>query len=130
MDGKPGRNGVPMLLKIDRGGGITSSGILTAVSAPDGTSGVSTPGTYEITNIRGSFADSNDGISGAIKGLYLPISYITPLIEPVAFTSAGLSYDDLFFPGGGTLPPTARVTHSPVAISTFWVWPSTWPAVM
>ncbi len=84
------------------GGGVTSSGILTAVSAPDSTSGVSTPGTYEITGITGTFADSNVGISGAITGLYLPISYITALIEPVAFTGAGLSYDDLFFPGGNS----------------------------
>jgi hypothetical protein len=84
------------------GGGITSSGTLTAVSAPDSTSGVSTPGTYEITGITGTFTDSNDGISGAITGLYTPLSYITPLIEPVAYTPGGLSYDDLFFPAGNS----------------------------
>jgi hypothetical protein len=84
------------------GGGITSSGLLTFVAAPDGTSGVSTPGTYEITDISGTFTDSNDGVSGVITGLYTPISYITPLVEPVAFTTAGLSYDDLFFPGGNS----------------------------
>lgn len=84
------------------GGGITSSGAMTIVAAPDGTSGVSTPGTFEITDISGTFADSNDGVSGTITGLYLPISYITPLVEPVAFTSGGLSYDDLFFPEGNS----------------------------
>ena len=84
------------------GGGITSSGTLTAMSAPDGTSGVSTPGTYEITGITGTFADSNDGISGVITGLYTPVSYITPLTGSVAFTAAGLSYDDLFFPAGNS----------------------------
>jgi hypothetical protein len=84
------------------GGGVTSSGTLTAVSAPDGTSGVSTPGTYEITGITGTFADSNVGISGVITGLYLPVSYITPIVGSVAFTTAGLSYDDLFFPDGNS----------------------------
>ena len=88
------------------GGGITSSGTLTFVPVADSTSGVSTPGTYEITGITGTFTDSNDGISGAITGLYTPLSYITPLTEtstiPVGFTTAGLSYDDLFFSGGNS----------------------------
>jgi len=88
------------------GGGITSSGTLTVVSVPDSTSGVSTPGTYEITGITGTFTDSNDGISGVITGLYTPLSYITPLTStsanPVAYTTAGLSYDDLFFPAGNS----------------------------
>ena len=61
------------------GGGITSSGTLTFVPAPDSTSGVSTPGTNEITGITGTFTDSNDGVSGVITGLYTPLSYITPL---------------------------------------------------
>ena len=110
------------------GGGITSSGTLTFVSAPDSTSGVSTPGTYEITGITGTFTDSNDGISGAITGLYTPLSYITPLTA----TSATLSplpppacLTTICFFRRGTRPPTARVTHSPVAISIFWAWPST-----
>jgi hypothetical protein len=72
----------------------------------DSTSGVSTPGTYEITGITGTFTDSNDGISGVITGLFTPLSYITPLTgtsaNPVAYTTAGLSYDDLFFPGGNS----------------------------
>jgi hypothetical protein len=41
--------------------------------------------------------------SGAITGLYTPISYVSGVAatpaSPVAFTTAGLSYDDLFFPG-------------------------------
>jgi len=79
------------------GGGITSAGTLTIVSAPDNTSGVSTPGTYEITGITGTFTDTNDGVSGSITGLYSPISYTTGETTGPAFTSAGLSYDDLFF---------------------------------
>lgn len=82
------------------GGGITSSGAMTLVSAPDDTSGVSTPGTYEITGITGTFADTNDAVSGSITGLYTPISYATALTAPsAAVTGAGLSYDDLFFAG-------------------------------
>jgi hypothetical protein len=85
------------------GGGVTSSGTLTLVAAPDNISGVATPGTYEITGITGKFADTNDGISGTINGLYTPISYVTgttaTVANPVAFTTAGLSYDDLYFAG-------------------------------
>ena len=88
------------------GGGITSSGTLTAVLAPDDTTGVVTPGTYEVTGITGTFADTNVGISGTITGLYTPISYVTVLAatasNPVGFTSGGLSYDDLFFPFGNS----------------------------
>jgi hypothetical protein len=84
------------------GGGITSSGTLTFVSAPDGTSGVSTPGTSEITGITGTFTDMNDGVSGSITGLYTPISYTTGLTTGPAFTGAGLSYDDLFWAGANS----------------------------
>jgi hypothetical protein len=88
------------------GGGITSSGTLTFVAAPDNTSGVSTPGTYEITGITGKFVDTNDSISGTISGLYTPISYVSGVAatakSPVAFTGAGLSYDDLFFAGANS----------------------------
>jgi len=84
------------------GGGITSSGTLTIVSAPDNTSGVSTPGTYEITGITGTFTDTNDGVSGSITGLYSPISYTTGETTGPAHTGAGLSYDDLFFAGANS----------------------------
>jgi hypothetical protein len=50
------------------GGGITSSGTLTVVLAPANTSGVSTPNTYEITGITGTFADTNDGVPGRLPG--------------------------------------------------------------
>jgi hypothetical protein len=85
------------------GGGITSSGTMTIVQAPDNTSGVSTPDTYEITGITGTFTDTNDGVSGTITGLYMPISYATALTAAsAAFTGAGLSYDDLFFAGANS----------------------------
>ena len=88
------------------GGGITSSGVITAVLAPDDTSGAPATGTYEVTGITGMFADANYGISGSITGLYAPISFVTPATEtagnPVAFTGGGLSYDDLFFPLGNS----------------------------
>ncbi|HZU25986.1 MAG TPA: PEP-CTERM sorting domain-containing protein [Bryobacteraceae bacterium] len=88
------------------GGGITSSGTLTAVLAPSDTSGVTATDTYEVTGISGSFSDLNVGISGNITGLYLPLSYVTGVTataaNPVAFTSGGLSYDDLFFPLGNS----------------------------
>ena len=88
------------------GGGITSSGILTAILAPDDTTGVVTPDTFEVTDIMGTFSDTNVGISGNITGLYMPISYVTVLAatasNPVGFTIGGLSYDDLFFPLGNS----------------------------
>ena len=88
------------------GGGITSSGTLIVIAAPDNTSGVSTAGTYEITGITGTFTDANDSVSGNITGLFTPISYVSGLAAtaaaPVAFTGAGLSYDDLFFAGANS----------------------------
>ena len=88
------------------GGSITSSGTLTAVLAPDNTSGVAATGTYEITGITGTFSDTSVGISGTITSLYTPISFVTGVTatatNPVAFTSGGLSYDDLFFPLGNS----------------------------
>ncbi len=75
------------------GGGISSSGTFTISPA-------STPGVDEITGISGTFADTNDGISGAITGLYQPISYTAPPTGTPAFTASGFSYDDTFYPGG------------------------------
>ena len=76
---------------------------MTVVQAPNNTSGVSTPNTYEITGITGTFKDTNDGVSGSITGLYTPISYATALTaKSIAFTGAGLSYADLFFSGANS----------------------------
>ncbi|MEO6981840.1 MAG: hypothetical protein ABI072_01830, partial [Edaphobacter sp.] len=80
------------------GGGISTSGILTVSnSAVSGN-----PGAYEITGISGNFSDTNAGVSGSIAGLYTPVSYVSnTLATPgVAFTTGGLSYDDLFYPAG------------------------------
>ena len=73
------------------GGTISSSGWFTA-------SPTATPGTYDITNIGGTFSDSSDGVSGAITGLYTPVSYSVP----PAFTSGGFSFDDTFWPAGNS----------------------------
>jgi hypothetical protein len=82
------------------GGGISSSGTFTV-------SPTSTPGFDEITSISGTFSDTNDGISGAITGLYQPVSYAAPqppsyTAPPPAFTSSGFSYDDTFYPAGNS----------------------------
>jgi PEP-CTERM motif len=76
------------------GGGISSSGVFTI-------SPTSTPGLDDITGITGTFTDTNDGISGAITGLYTPVSYTFPPAT-VAFTASGFSYDDTFWPGGNS----------------------------
>jgi hypothetical protein len=54
----------------------------------------------EITAISGTFSDTNVGVSGAITGLYQPVSYVSDTLATpgVAFTTGGLSYDDLFYP--------------------------------
>ena len=79
------------------GNGISASGVLTVT--PSGT-----PGVDEITGINGTFSDTNVGVSGAITGLYMPISYVSnTLATPgIAFTTGGLSYDDTFYPGGNS----------------------------
>ena len=77
------------------GNGISTSGSFTY------TPSATVPGAEEITSITGTFSDSNVGVSGAIGGLYSPISYVNT-IPGVASTTGGLSYDDLFFPNGNT----------------------------
>jgi hypothetical protein len=85
------------------GGPITSSGTITATLVADSTSGVATPGTFEVTGITGTFTDTSDGISGAITGLYTPVSYTNGLTGGPAFTAGGVfSYDDLLFPSGNS----------------------------
>lgn len=81
------------------GGGINSSGTFIVSQ--------SSPGVDEITGITGTFADANDGISGAITGLYQPVSYTAPqpptyTAPPPASTPAGVSYDDTFWPAGNS----------------------------
>lgn len=77
------------------GNGVSTSGSFTY------TPSATVPGGEEITSITGTFSDSNVGVSGAITGLYTPVSYVNT-IPGVAFTAGGLSYDDLFFPNGNT----------------------------
>ncbi|HZQ53896.1 MAG TPA: PEP-CTERM sorting domain-containing protein [Bryobacteraceae bacterium] len=77
------------------GNGVSSSGTLSVSPS-------STPGVDHITDITGTFSDANVGVSGAITGLYLPVSYVSDTLATpgIAFTSGGLSYDDLFYPAG------------------------------
>ena len=77
------------------GSGISASGTLTVSPS-------ATPGVDDITNITGTFSDMNIGVSGAITGLYQPVSYVSDTSIGIAFTSAGLSYDDLFYPEGNS----------------------------
>jgi len=79
------------------GSGVSASGVLTVANSP-----VSGTNAYEITGISGNFSDTNVNVSGAITGLYAPISYVSnTLATPgVAYTTGGLSYDDLFYPAG------------------------------
>lgn len=83
------------------GNGVTASGTFQVGS--QSSNSASPPG-YEITGISGTFADTNVGVSGAITGLYSPVSYVSStLANPgVAFTTGGLSYDDLFYPDGNS----------------------------
>ncbi|HEV2497981.1 MAG TPA: PEP-CTERM sorting domain-containing protein [Terriglobia bacterium] len=83
------------------GGGITASGTLWVGQQ---SSNSATPPGYEITGITGTFSDTNPGanVSGAITGLYQPVSYQsnTEVTPGIALTTGGLSYDDLFYPAG------------------------------
>ncbi len=82
------------------GNGITASGVLTV--GPQTTNSTNPPG-YEITGISGMFSDTNVNVSGAITGLYTPISYVNdPLSSGFASTAGGLSYDDVFYPAGNS----------------------------
>lgn len=87
------------------GSGITASGTFTTTQS-------ATPGVYDITNMTGTFSDTNIGVSGAITGLYQPVSYQSDTSVGIAFTSAGLSYDDTYYPAGNS-PPLCYdpVTH-------------------
>ena len=107
------------------GGGITSSGTLTFVSAPDGTSGVSTPGTYEITGITGTFTDMNDGVSG-VDYWAVQIRFLTPLgkLRDQHSRVRGFPTTTCSLPGR-IHRPTVRVTRlRAVAILTYTEWRS------
>jgi hypothetical protein len=75
------------------GGGITSSGQFTV--AP-----TATPGTFVVTGISGTYSDTNDGINGTITGLYNTAEVAAFVPGDFAFSAAGMSYDDFFFPAG------------------------------
>lgn len=80
------------------GDGISASGV---IKVGQQSANSSSPRGYEITGISGTFADTNVDVSGAITGLYTPVSYVNnPLDLGFAHTTGGLSYDDLFYPAG------------------------------
>jgi hypothetical protein len=92
------------------GGGLSASGVLDVSNAV--VPGV--PGAFQVTGIRGTFSDSNHGISNAaITGLQtvgLPTN-ITPAGQPFAGSfippgsqadGYGFSYDNLFYPAGNS----------------------------
>lgn len=82
---------------------INASGVITVSNTVP--AGSSLPaGSYVVTGITGTFSDSLNGISGTITGLE-PASLPTfnpdgVTFSPPAKTSAGFSYDNLFWPGG------------------------------
>jgi len=82
------------------GNGISATGVFWV--GQQSTNSSNPPG-YEITGISGTFSDTNVNVSGAITGLYTPISYVNnPLISGFATTQGGLSYDDVFYPAGNS----------------------------
>lgn len=81
------------------GSGMTGSGVLQV-------SNTGPFGAYTVTGINGTFTDSTNNFSGAISG---PLSAPPPATDGVdtyfnapAFTASGLSYDNLFWPGGNS----------------------------
>lgn len=82
------------------GNGITTSGVVDIT-------GTGPLGAYTVTGITGTFTDTNHSISGAITGLdYAPPPTFNPAPAPPntfgapAFTTAGFSYDNLFWTNG------------------------------
>lgn len=88
------------------GDGISTSGTFWASPS-------STPGADHITGITGTFSDTNVGVSGAITGLYLPVSYVSDTLATpgIAFTTGGLSYDDTFYPAGNSPAVCYELVH-------------------
>lgn len=82
------------------GNGISASGVFQVGQQ---SANSSNPPGNEITAISGTFSDTNVGVSGSITGLYTPVSYVNnPLVPGFAVTLGGLSYDNLFYPGGNS----------------------------
>ncbi len=85
------------------GSGITASGVIQV-------SNTGPLGAYTVTGISGTFSDTNNSILGAITGLEFappPTFNLSPPAPPntfgaPAFTSAGFSYDNLFWPGANS----------------------------
>ncbi|MGH9405218.1 MAG: hypothetical protein ACRD3D_05180 [Terriglobia bacterium] len=79
------------------GQGISASGTFNVSQS-------STAGIDDITGISGTFSDTNVNVSGAITGLYEPVSYVSDTLATpgIAFTKGGLSYDDTFYPAGNS----------------------------
>ena len=79
-------------------GSISTWGNFTVSSTPTVVDGVNA---LEVTGVSGYFNDAALGISATITGIYTPISYNTTP-GSIAFSTAGNSYDDLYFPGGNS----------------------------
>jgi hypothetical protein len=81
------------------GSGITASGTFEVSNT--GPFGAST-----VTGISGTITDSNDNFSGAITGLNSAPAPVTDgsdtYFSAPAFTAAGFSYDNLFWPDGNS----------------------------
>lgn len=79
-------------------GSISTAGIFTVSNTPTVVDGVTA---LEVTGVSGYFNDAALGITANITGIYTPVSYsFTP--GSIAFSTAGNSYDDLYFPGGNS----------------------------
>jgi hypothetical protein len=79
-------------------GSISTWGNFTVSNTPTVVDGVTA---LEVTGVSGYFTDAAIGISSTITGIYSPISYNTTP-GSIAFSTAGNSYDDLYFPGGNS----------------------------
>lgn len=106
------------------GSGVSGSLLLTYGAATD----AKYSNAYEITEISGTFSDSNNGLNivNAVVGSIVPITYAVPdatnLLAPHDFskfpvasglppqTHGALTYDNLFYPGGS---PQTATDYSP-----------------
>ncbi len=77
-------------------GSISTWGTFTVSNTPTVVDGVPA---LEVTGVFGYFNDAALGLTATITGIYTPVSYNTTPGSS-AFSTAGNSYDDLYFPGG------------------------------